>query len=263
MNKLKYLGVAFMAMLACVNLTSCSDDDEDNPGPGVVEPGTGRKLKAIYYERESAYGGGVEYEFGNPQWNGDRLISFCDGNEQPEEDERMSITYLDGNKAEIRINPYDHEPAIVTLNEQGYAQSIDFGYSSIYTFIYNDNGQLISWRGSEGDNEYCNIHYTSDGDISRIDGSYSGDNTVAYTNSTVTTPIENKGGIMLMAEWGIMWDYEYFYWFGIYGAATKHLPVQVGNVTCDWTLDNQGYPTVCEITGLDYADKLTYHFEWE
>ena len=82
------------------------------------------------------------------------------------------------------------------------------------------------------------------------------------TNNKVNAPIENKGGIMLLSEWGIMWDYEYYYWFGIYGKSTKHLPVKVGNNTFDWTLDKQGYPTKCVFHRADGMQAI-YTFEWE
>lgn len=68
---------------------------------------------------------------------------------------------------------------------------------------------------------------------------------------------------MLMSEWGIMEDWEYFYWFGIYGKSTKHLPVKVGDNTFDWTLDSQGYPISCKVYDAEYDESFTYHFGWE
>lgn len=243
-----------MAMLACVNLTSCSDDDDDdNKKPGIVEPGNGRKLKALYSEYDGS--GDRWYEFGNAKWDGNTLVSFCDGDNQPEESNRMTITYLDGNKASIINGSDDDEPTIITLNQQGYAT-----YAFNYKFTYNENGQMKSWASSEYD-EYCNIYYTKDGDINTIESS-DGTSSFEYTNATVTTPIDNKGGIMLLSDWNIMWDYEYYYWFGIYGKSTKHLPVKVGDVTFNWTLDSKGYPTKCEVKDNSYSD-YTLYFEWE
>lgn len=240
MYKFKYLGAALLTMLTCVNLTSCSDDNDDNKTPGIVKPGETRKLKTIYYKNGNS--DEQRYQFNNPVWNGNRLISFCDSND---EEDRMFLSELETS---------------ITLNGNGYAIDASFGY----TFTYNKSGQMTSWKGDPNwGNEYCNIYYTEDGDINRVQGSYSGSKSFEYTNATVTTPIDNKGGIMLMSEWGIMWDFEYYYWFGIYGKATRHLPVRAGQATYDWTLDNQGYPTTCVVKGLDYTGERTYHFEWE
>lgn len=107
-----------------------------------------------------------------------------------------------------------------------------------------------------------------DGDVIRTKGiNYDVDNTFVYTNSTITTKIENKGGIMLWGKWDIMWDFEYCGYFGIYGTPSKHLPVQVGDRKISWTLDSDGYPTKCVTTGATggYSDWYngTIYFEWE
>ena len=250
MKKLKIFGMAMLAMFACVNFTACSDDDDDNGGGGGAAAG-GRKLKTMYRE---SHGGSKYYEFADAKWNGNKLISFTDGDDTPDEENRMTITYSDGNKAFIG----DYE---LTLNAKGYAETADFdGYE--YSFSYNQAGQMIRWESGDGD-EYCTISYNSDGDIINASSSYEGSKSFTYTNAEVTSPIANKGGIMMLGDWGIMWDWEYYYWFGIYGAATKHLPVRVGDATFSWTLDSQGYPTQCVVDDPESEGIATYHFEWE
>lgn len=120
---------------------------------------------------------------------------------------------------------------------------------------------MTHWYGDN--NEFCALTYDSNGDIIKQESSYDYSNgyKYTYTNDQVKTPIENKGGIMLLSDWGIMWDYEYYYWFGIYGKSTKHLPVQVGPNTYDWTLDEQGYPIKCIEKRSDQV--IIYEFEWE
>ena len=253
MKKLKIFGMAMLAMFACVNFTACSDDDDEGGGGGGAAAG-GRKLKTMYRESGSGY---KSYEFADAKWSGNKLASFTRGDEAPEEELRMTITYADGGKAFITRTEYDCE---VTLNAKGYAETANFGGSE-YVFSYNQAGQMTRWESDGG--EYCTISYNSDGDIVNASSSYEGSKSFTYTNTEVTSPIENKGGIMLMGDWGIMWDWEYYYWFGIYGAATKHLPVRVGDATFSWTLDSQGYPTQCVVNDPEGDGVDTYHFEWE
>lgn len=250
MKKFRFLGICLLAMTACVNFSSCSDDDDDRKGstPSINQ---GRRLKAIYTDGNYPY-----YYFANAQWDGNKIISFMDGEDLSDESNRMSITYS-GESA--YINEYT-----IKLNDKGFATQANFGGDE-HQYSYNENGQMIRWELKDPDypnySECCNIFYDGNGDITRIYNTYDENKTFVYVNDTVTSPIENKGGIMLLSDWGIMLDWEYYYWFGIYGKATKHLPVKVGDNTYNWTLDKKGYPTSCKVK-RDYHE-WTYCFEWE
>lgn len=250
MKKFRFLGICLLAMTACVNFSSCSDDDDDRQGstPSINQ---GRRLKAIYTDGNYPY-----YYFANAQWDGNKIISFMDGEDLSDESNRMSITYS-GESA--YINEYT-----IKLNDKGFATQANFGGDE-HQYSYNENGQMIRWELKDPDypnySECCNIFYDGNGDITRIYNTYDENKTFVYVNDTVTSPIENKGGIMLLSDWGIMLDWEYYYWFGIYGKATKHLPVKVGDDTYNWTLDKKGYPTSCKVK-RDYHE-WTYCFEWE
>lgn len=250
MKKFRFLGICLLAMTACVNFSSCSDDDDDRQGstPSINQ---GRRLKAIYRDGSYPY-----YYFANAQWDGNKIISFMDGEDLSDESNRISITYS-GESA--YINEYT-----IKLNDKGFATQANFGGDE-HQYSYNENGQMIRWELKDPDypnySECCNIFYDGNGDITRIYNTYDENKTFVYVNDTVTSPIENKGGIMLLSDWGIMLDWEYYYWFGIYGNATKHLPVKVGDNTYNWTLDNKGYPTSCKVE-RDYHE-WTYCFEWE
>lgn len=250
MKKFRFLGICLLAMTACVNFSSCSDDDDDRQGstPSINQ---GRRLKAIYTDGNYPY-----YYFANAQWDGNKIISFMDGEDLSDESNRMSITYS-GESA--YINRYTIE-----LNDKGFATKAYFGGYE-YLYSYNENGQMTHWECQDPDypnyNECCNIFYDGNGDITRIYPSYGDNKTFVYVNDSVTSPIENKGGIMLLSDWNIMGDWEYYYWFGIYGKATKHLPVKVGDNTYNWTLDKKGYPTSCKVETDEYV--WTYCFEWE
>lgn len=235
---------------------SC-EDDKDEPSAG-----TSRKLLSITTIGDSY----TNIEFANPKWSNGRLVSFQQGNDA---DDVYSINFS-GSNAAISYGT-GHEPTLVALNNDGYAVSASFGYE----FTYNSAGQMTYWKStsSSTSSQYCDISYDSNGDISKLEyyiSSYDGKKTAifAYTDSNISTPIPNKGGIMLMSDWNMMWDWEYYYWFGIYGKAIAHLPVKVGDSTFSWTLDGDGYPIECVVVKKDngyYPTTYTktYKFTWE
>lgn len=120
MKKFRFLGICLLAMTACVNFSSCSDDDDDRQGstPSINQ---GRRLKAIYTDGNYPY-----YYFANAQWDGNKIISFMDGEDLSDESNRMSITYS-GESA--YINRYTLE-----LNDKGFATKAYFGG---YEYLYS------------------------------------------------------------------------------------------------------------------------------
>lgn len=248
-------------MLALGNFTSCSNDDDNGDSTlGIVNPGGSRKLKAIYSGNKNTPNDYRYCEFVDPKWDGNTLRSFCYGNYR--EENKLSITYLADNKAEMEDTYGDIE--YITLNNDRCATD-----AFSYRFKYNENGQMTRWEVDYNDDTYCDIYYTKDGDISSfvLRGSWFYGESITsleYTNTTVTTPIENKGGIMFFSEWGGLEDYlSRYYWFGLYGKATRHLPVKAGEASYEWTLDGQGYPTKCVAKEYEGDSPRIYYFEWE
>lgn len=142
----------------------------------------------------------------------------------------------------------------IFLNEKGYARyayQVTDDDTEEWWFEYDGAGRLKYMKRSEGDNEVTRIAYNASGDITNVsmrgDGS-SDDYTIAYTNETTTTPIDNKGAIMLFDEcFGIdMDEFAPAYYAGLLGKATAHLPL--GNEedgeteTFSWTLNDNGFP---------------------
>lgn len=249
----KVLLAALLSAFAVVGVSSCSNDDDDSKNDGGVF--SGRKLQS--YD---------DYKF---VWNGNKvskIISTSEGEGGSVREHAMTISY-NGKKATIN---WDEEcaPAVANLNDKGFISSwasldswgSDYAHGS--AFSYDENGHLVSYNV---DSTSGKINYNSDGDITSasIDGERV---SFSYTDSNVSKPIENKGNLMLMSEWGIMWDWEYFYWFGIYGKATAHLPVKVGTTKFHWNLDKQGYPTSCEVEEWDAyegeSSTSTISFKW-
>lgn len=255
MEKLRTILYAAMALVLSVGFVSCSDDDE--PADGASNGG--RKLISIY---EPKYG---EYEYLDPVWENGKLVSYIDGNDEAD---RMSIIYLDNNKASVKLSP-DASPRIITLDVNGYVTD---GWHM--EFAYNSDGQMVWYTSNYGTMQM----YYSGGDAIQYEKNYSGGRTESvqfvYTNSEISTPIENKGGIMMITDLDILEDYEYLCWFGIFGKATKHLPVEViierdyGSdpylsserkiYAYEWILDEQGYPVKCIKNG-----DVIYEYEWE
>lgn len=260
MEKLRTILYAVMALVLSVGFVSCSDDDEPADGASNV----GRKLISIY---EPKYG---EYEYLDPVWENGKLVSYIDG---IDEADRMSIVYLDNNKASVKGSA-DGKPWIITLDANGHMTE---GLNMEIT--YNSDGQMVGYTS-----DYCTMQMDySGGDAIKYEKNYTnyynvwtGSQSVqfVYTNSEISTPIENKGGILMITDLNIIEDLEYFCWFGIFGKASKHLPVEViwesdpGSnpysspkrevYEYEWVLDEQGYPVKCIKNG-----DVIYEYEWE
>ncbi len=240
---------------------ACGDDKDDSSSNN----GPSRKLLSITRTDEE----GTFIQYGNPKWENGRLISFQEGSDAAD---AYWINYS-GTTAEIKCGQDDYDPGLVVLNENGCAILADYGEE--YKYSYNSNGQLIRWENSYmGNISYCNISYNLKGDVSYVEYKYSdsyyGTEDFEYTDLTVFAPIPNIGNIMLMNDWRIMTDWEYYYWFGIYGKAMPHLPVRVGRSTFSWTIDDQGYPIKCVVNRNVYhigsqfdSETYTYNFTWE
>ena len=255
MKKLKYFSLVVLAMMIFV---ACSDDDDrkdhnddkdDGHKPSTVE----RKLKTMYATDNED---GMWWHFDNPAWDNDKLLSF------ESTEGRSTITYSDGNKAYINNRE-------ITLNSQGYAIIIE-DVTNTSTLTYNEDGQLTAYNcdedpGGVNENYKMTISYNADGDITSTEDPYEGTRQFSYTNTNITKPIENKGGAMIMEMLDLNVLYIDYYYFGIFGKGTKHLPVKIGTTTLDWTLDDKGYPESCVVNDPEDWETpiLVYHFVWE
>lgn len=153
----------------------------------------------------------------------------------------------------------------IKLNAQGYIEYAfeedEDEYDGItyneWWFKYNDKGQLVEMKRTEGDNEVTTINYNAAGDITSI--SLKDDEegqkmtaTVGYTDANHTSMIQNKSGIMLYdASFRIdMDEMAPAYYAGLLGKGTTHLPLTNKEVshgeTCDysfiWEFDSNNMP---------------------
>ena len=143
---------------------------------------------------------------------------------------------------------------------------------------YDTEGHLIEMRCSESDGELTKITY-KDGNVvatstqsfldydgedingdGKIDNNYIWPDTeIYYTTDEITTPIENKGCLMLFDELlDVDMDEMIYAYYGgmLLGTATKHLPLRMhapyahdsqgfyfSDYDFKWTLNSNGYPT--------------------
>lgn len=257
--------VALCATLT-MSLVACSDDDDSNPNPNPnPNPGTETTVKV---DPKTVFPEGAPSQVGDLliTTNEDGLVSqIVDG------DEVTTFNY-EGSSAtkssDIKIpteydmtmnvkwgNDPDGVDFYITLNEQGYIayayevdEDSDFGDTAEeWWFKYNDKGQLIEMKRTEGDNEITTISYNADGDITSVKTADDDDPAGKY-ECTVSYPdkIVNKSGIMLYDD---VFDIDMdemapAYYAGLLGKATTHLPQEAveknlrqGEGEYDWSYE--------------------------
>ena len=151
----------------------------------------------------------------------------------------------------------------LTLDNNGFVthavEESNEGKGDIMDFSYDSNGHMVKMVQDYDYDDVTTIEWQN-GDIVKVvftDGESKTENwvnTISYTSSSVKSPMDNKGCVMLYDEiFGVDIDYLTFAYFaGLLGKATKHLPVSATEVggygdaytyTFDWRLDNAGFPT--------------------
>ena len=208
------------------------------------------------------------------------------------------------NRAKITVTDEDGDVTDLNLqlNSDGYVafcKSIDHAGTPdadefTWEMKYDTDGHLIEMRRSESDGELTKIIY-KDGDVVATstqsfldyggedlngDGKITNediwpDTEIYYTTDENTTPIENKGCLMMFDE---LLDVDmdemiYAYYGGMLGTATKHLPLRkhapysfgsdgfkFSDYDFKWTLNSNGYPT--EMVTKDHWDEDKYTFTW-
>ena len=208
-----------------------------------------------------------------------------------DEGKKAVFEYFPGTRAEASINSAritvtDENGDVTELNLQlnsdgyvKYCKSIDHAGTPdadefTWEMEYDTEGHLIEMRRSESDGELTKITY-KDGNVvatstqsfldydgedingdGKIDNNYIWPDTeIYYTTDEITTPIENKGCLMLFDELlDVDMDEMIYAYYGgmLLGTATKHLPLRMhapyahdsfSDYDFKWTLNSNGYPT--------------------
>ena len=282
MKMFKMMAASMLGVALCLGFTACSDDDEN-------ENGEGGENTATVVNPSQVFTGGLPKSVSGMaiSHNEEGLVT----NITTEDGDKAVFEYFpattkaDVAKDRARITVTDEEGDVTELNLQlnsdGYVEfcnSIDHAGTPdadefTWEMEYDTEGHLIEMRRSESDGELTKITY-KDGDVvatstqsflddggKDINGDGKIDNQdiwpdteIYYTTDEITTPIENKGCLMMFDE---LLDVDmdemiYAYYGGMLGTATKHLPLRMhapyahdsfSDYDFKWTLNSNGYPT--------------------
>ena len=286
MKMFKMMAASMLGVALCLGFTACSDDDEN-------ENGEGGENTATVVNPSQVFTGGLPKSVSGMaiSHNEEGLVTNItteDGDKAVFE-YFLATTKADVAKDRARITVTDEEGDVTELNLQlnsdGYVEfcnSIDHAGTPdadefTWEMEYDTEGHLIEMRRSESDGELTKITY-KDGDVvatftqsflddggKDINGDGKIDNQdiwpdtkIYYTTDEITTPIENKGCLMMFDE---LLDVDmdemiYAYYGGMLGTATKHLPLRMhapyahdsqgfyfSDYDFKWTLNSNGYPT--------------------
>ena len=263
-----------MALLACVGMVSCGDDESFIVGkPSNIFSNVSPKIVgkySIYYDeqgRVSMVTERGEYTFRKAFFDYSPADRDCD----------VRIDITEENYGEM-ISLH------VSLNKNGYAEYVseieDNRIDEDWKFEYNSNGQLIKMVRSEGGSETTTVTY-QDGDITKVERKSKFND--SGTNSTIeygTEKIENKGSVMLFDEMLCidMDEMGLAYFAGLLGKPTSHLPQSNKSIdyssggykitTCKsflWSLDVNRLPVSVLIEEkYDNTTPYTknYSFDW-
>ena len=266
--------VIIVALLSCVGMVSCGDDETFIVGKpsnvfSNVSPKTVGKY-SIYYDeqgRVSMVTERGEYTFRKAFFDYSPADRDCD----------VRIDITEENYGEM-ISLH------VSLNKNGYAEYVseieDNRIDQDWKFEYNSNGQLIKMVRSEDGSETTTVTY-QDGDITKVERKSKFND--SGTNSTIeygTEKIENKGGVMLFDEMLCidMDEMGLAYFAGLLGKPTSHLPQSNKSIdyssggykittykSFSWSLDANRLP-VSVLIEEKYDNTTpytkTYSFDW-
>ena len=266
--------VIILALLACVGMVSCGDDETFIVGkPSNIFSNLSPKIVgkySIYYDeqgRVSMVTERGEYTFRKAIFNYSPADRDCDVRIDIDEENYGEMICLH-----------------VLLNKNGYAEYVseieDNRIDQDWKFEYNSNGQLIKMVRSEDGSETTTVTY-QDGDITKVERKSKFND--SGTNSTIeygTEKIENKGGVMLFDEM-LCIDIDemgFAYFAGLLGKPTSHLPQSNKSVSYSsgvsqmptyksfsWSLDANRLP-VSVLIEENYENTTSstkiYSFDW-
>lgn len=263
-----YFPIVVATALFAVSFTSCSDDEEGDNGPATVDvttvftggmPKVAGDIQSLMYNEDGLVSGmkttdaDITFEYANVMTRSASTASMV----------TMTLDYGRGRNTVLKM----------ALGRNGFVESVEQTYSydntttDYWSFGYNSDNQLNYMKRSEGDNEETFISYQN-GDITKVkqtseDGaSVDYETYILYTSPSVTSPIENKGCIMLFDHtFDIDMDEMcYAYYAGLLGKATRHLPMGYSDENksryYDWEFYPNGYPKSITVS---YEKHL---FEW-
>lgn len=265
-----------MVLGSTMAFSSCSNDDNDNNNT----PNTAVNPKTVFTGGLPKSAAGMTI-----RTNEKGQVATVQGSYEKATFEYIEPTTYATNSPNVIMTVENSEEETVStcflfLNKNGFVTHSDVTtfdksnstYTRRYDFTYNNDGQLLTMSTSyDNDDDVggkTNIIYNN-GDIIAISRERKNGrekemcSRAYYTSPSVSSPIPNKGCIMV---YGIIINIPldvmgYAYYAGLLGKANKNLPVRVVNYGDDtdditWTLNSAGYP-------ISFNDgRETYFFEW-
>ena len=255
----KFWVIASIATLSVSGMTSCSDDDEPTPDPGT-QPDVEEEL--FPHGRYLAQG------MTDISFNEDGTVESIKWEELSEP---ITFEYYEPENADtpdviMNINNVMYN---IFLNDAGFAEKIieDRGSDKcgLFAIKYNADNQVnyVNYLTGSEDDRYIEMELDySNGDIvsttyTWIESGEISRTTIfkyAYTNSNITSPIDNIGGLMFFGYCYTpeLLQFDFIYLAGFLGKSTKHLPAQMleeeDMMSFDWKLNSTNLPTICKIT---------------
>ena len=265
MKTLRFAGMALLAVVVCMALAACGDDDEPNGNGGGKEP------TSVVNPANVFTGGLPKSAEGATLYYNDKGLLTKMSIENGKE-----VTFEYNNEYDERI-VFDME-----INAQGFVkhctETEGDGDVETWGFEYTTDGHLNYMKRSEGGNEITTITY-QEGDIVHVgivsEGeAWEASRDVKYTSGDVASPMPNKGCVMLFDNTlGVdMDEMKYAYYAGLLGKATKNLPIELIDhgmtgtgydevSRFKWTLNQDELPTQLDITEQSgYTRKMI--FQW-
>lgn len=283
MKKLFYLFLALPLFFV-----ACGDDDDDDVN-GSRTPGS-----EVVIKLSEVLKGGLPKTVDDWKMNygADGYLNSMDDVNTP--NVKVSFTYADNVKIKVKnetvydvvmnyesgrekykFNMILGKDGYVSSCKQEYIEGYNKGEVTIWTFGYNNDGQLnkVTCKGPE--NDYgINMTY-KDGNLVHLkitwnDEGESYEKTVFYTSETDKDGIDNKGCVMVFGElYQIdLEELEYAYYAGLLGKATKKLPLQFKGideedgseytVDCKWTFNDKGLPISVHPSDVKYLSTFTW-----
>lgn len=259
----KQLALLFLMLgMACV---SCSDDETDNGTQSAAN------VNSVFINGVPKVAGLI------------RTISFDESGRVSAMDTYDGEVLFEYGDGIVRMLVYDgpdqvYETIDMTIGKNGYVSQAASTYedpegdglvTSYVQFKYNSDDQLNYakfFEKGESASPYSEVSVAyKDGNIVKVQNYHEGryyESAILYTSSSASSPIDNKGCVMLFDQtFDIDLDeYGYAYYAGLLGKATKHLPVGISNEEGtyyhNWALNASGFPT-------KFVGRYnTFNFEW-
>ncbi len=302
MKVFNVMAASILGAALCLGFTACSDDDEngngnDNRGDnttmvvhpenvftgGIPKSAAGMTItqneEGLVTSITTEEGDKAVFEYFSASTKADVVIDQA----------RITVTDSDGDVTELNLQ-LNQEGYVASCNSTDHAGTTDAS-NFTWKMEYDADGHLIRMERSEGDGEVTTLTYNEEGDVMATSTITPGDDfdwpasTIQYTTDEITTPVENKGCLMMFDE---LLDVDmdemiYAYYAGMLGTATKHLPlkqhypynydpntgaVKYNDQYFDWEWDSNGYPTQLVIDHNtdpdDYSEVLVdrFSFTW-